>query len=337
MLYDLALERWKVFSPGQAARMQISADIRKAVAFFGYGAEASPTFVGTGFFQQCRGHTWLVTAAHVAEELGAEPFYCRTNASGPKHLDNMTWVAHPDENVDVAVMPVSFTGRGTFVGPLPEDALVTSDVRPLYAVDLGNFVYAIGLFWVLPGVKRNIPVVHTGHIAALLEDEPIPVQIGSGARVRVIHASAYLVQGPGLDGLSGAPVFVRRTKELGPDAWDNPPREGSSVAAGAPALLGVWISSWKGAPGAEHRMPRNVTVPVGFGVVVPAQRVVETVEEYLRKHRVTGDAAGPPPSEAQSLRTRSEPSTTEDNPQHREDFNRLLDEAARRPKRDDQT
>lgn len=43
-------------------------------------------------------------------------------------------------------------------------------------IGIGDMCYTIGLFHLLSGKKRNLPIVHTGNIALLPEDEKISVK-----------------------------------------------------------------------------------------------------------------------------------------------------------------
>lgn len=316
MRYMLAPDKWK-FLQDSVARMLVVSDIRKCVVFLGHGSVADPDFEGTGFILKCRDFSWLVTARHVAADLCDEPFIFRLNVGEPRMVDNAVWFYHPDPEVDIAV--ANFSVKGKMVGHLPEDALLSEDQRPFYDVDLGNFAYVIGLFHLLSGKKRNFPVVHTGFIATLPDDELIPVRQPDDSIHRV---KGYLVQTNSLDGLSGAPVFVRRTALL---PFQN---EMVPVAAGDAALLGVWIAAWPGRPRPKVGAPKGSLVPVGFGVVVPAERIVETVDEALKKSRKEIEKNIPAAS-TQSVKSETA------NPAHKEDFNRLLNAAAKTQHPDD--
>src|SRR5258708_16164609 len=68
--------------------------------------------------------------------------------------------------------------------------------------------YTVGLWRLLEGKERNLPVVHTGNIARLPGEEKIPVRAPNkvGGREMV---DGYLIEAQTLKGLSGSPVFVR--------------------------------------------------------------------------------------------------------------------------------
>ena len=270
MKHTLGPDVWKPCGGG--ARVQISADIQKATIFFGVGDP--PNYGGTGFLLTYRGWSWLVTARHVAESLSDNPYWIRGNWGEPVHNDmtGARWHYHPDDNVDVAVAP--YFARSGGVGNIPQDAILTDSDRPFYNVELGNFTYTIGLFRLLPGNLRALTVVHTGHIARIPDtDEPL----GSAGKK---GCASYLVQAPHLSGLSGSPVFVRRSHFLtAPDYLEE-----TKVAAGGVALMGLWSGGYYGSPGSEYGLSASDKVPIGFGIVIPSERIVETMDDHLEKN-----------------------------------------------------
>ena len=95
----------------------------------------------------------------------------------------------------------------------------------------------------------------------------------------------YLVEAQTLSGLSGAPVFIRRSIRLGmhasPDAAPDTPETINLVAyMEEVSLLGIWQAAWEAPAGEVVAVDRGrqMTVPVGMGVVVPAARIVDILE-----------------------------------------------------------
>jgi hypothetical protein len=76
-------------------------------------------------------------------------------------------------------------------------------------IGIGELTYTIGLFRLMSGAMRNLPVVHFGSIA-MVPDERIPVQDWRD-RNKTFEVEGYLVETQGLEGLSGSPVFVRQS------------------------------------------------------------------------------------------------------------------------------
>ncbi|HET7678935.1 MAG TPA: hypothetical protein VFK79_02235, partial [Xanthobacteraceae bacterium] len=137
-----------------------------------------------------------------------------------------------------------------------------------------DLCYAVGLFAVAPGMKQNFPVIHTGNIARMASREELIPQWSSG---RVVDREGYLVQLSNLGGLSGAPVFVR-----GGYCIQLENGEYGIVTRESVDLLGVWSGSWEGP------MPGSPTarVPVGMGIVVPSERLIELLDsEPVAEHR----------------------------------------------------
>ncbi len=76
-------------------------------------------------------------------------------------------------------------------------------------------------------------------------------------------------------------------------------------------------------------------VPVGLGVVVPADKILELLEiEPLREHRerIARSVAAQPTSVAKPSIAEPERPATEGDDKHRERFTALLDEAVGKPK-----
>jgi len=91
--------------------MRVDDDLRKCVVFLGLpddpGENGGIRCGGTGFLLQYETFGYLITARHVAEELGSDPFVVRINMkNGPaKNIDadQIIWHFHPDPDVDIAL------------------------------------------------------------------------------------------------------------------------------------------------------------------------------------------------------------------------------------------
>ena len=115
---------------------------------------------------------------------------------------------------------------------------------------------------------------------------------------RTISVEGYLVELQSLRGLSGAPVFVRpemnirfgdafgRDKPILRDGDPNPAQFLPSIAATRDAvrLLGLWQGAWEARPdqvlGLEKKKTadEDIRVPVGMGIVVPYQKILEVLD-----------------------------------------------------------
>jgi hypothetical protein len=86
------------------------------------------------------------------------------------------------------------------------------------------------------------------------------------------YIDGYLIESQSLKGLSGSPCFVDPTIDL----VDMPVRFGRTDLR----LLGVWHGSWDAQPDEVLAVEQGSTlrVPVGMGVVVPAQKLIDLLE-----------------------------------------------------------
>lgn len=324
------------------ALVRLGDDYRKAVVFIGSENAEDIIPAGTGFFvwhgEGRAAEAYLVTAGHVARGLDGAPigirFNTRDNRFRVEPVDMPEWRYHPDENVDVAVM--QFTPpRWADCKAFPSIHFATPQKMESKDFGTGDLAYVVGLFRLLKDTKRNLPVVYTGHIALNPQDEEIPWRDTQQKITR--RTRAYLVEAGAISGASGAPVFVRRTVEcLVPDP-QAPQKLLRAWGHGSVWLLGLWSSSWPGTPENDladaFGLPKDVKVPIGVGVVVPAERLLETLnlpqlKAQRQKNADAEDQASAPTTDAAPV---------SDNPTHKEDFTNLLRAAVKGPKRGPKT
>jgi hypothetical protein len=177
--------------------VRISDDGRLCSVFVGFGdsndtANLNP-IEGTAFVVAHDGFPHLVTAGHVARNLSGGPFAVRLTGSDDLartfDIERPQWRRHPDPTVDVAVMLVDLPLWAKTTA-LPSDEFV--DLRCLtdWEIGPGDAAYLVGLFNLHAGKKKNLPVVHAGHIALMPSDEKIPVRLESG----IVGMEAYLMR-----------------------------------------------------------------------------------------------------------------------------------------------
>jgi hypothetical protein len=345
----LGPERHRLLAPG--VRMRVADDIRKTVVFLGYESSDPDTGgiapFGTGFLLFYDEFPHLVTARHVAEMAGDNPFLIRVNrydgTADNFPLDRVRWHYHPDPNVDVAAIPFSIKREGEYECFYIEDALLlTDELLAYHHVGIGDFCYTIGLFRLVAGTKRNMPVVHFGTIARMPEDEGLPMRDWRDPQ-KAMRVRSYLIESQSLSGLSGSPVFVRPT--IGFDAFKD--QKGQAVSLlhteRQVYLLGLWQGAWDALPGevlsVEHG--KSARVPVGMGVVVPTSQIIEALghgeikqmRDAARQRTQASTAAVP---DAAQIEHPALPES-DANPNHREDFTRLVSVAARKRPQGDQT
>lgn len=366
--YTLGAEVRKPIEGCPGFYMRIDEDLRKSVVFLGIADDTPGNggihCCGTGFLIGYDTVGYLVTAKHVAQQLNGIPFLVRVNkkdhTSENIHADNVNWFFHPDPSVDVAVIQFHFSRTKTDYDVLyfPDSVLAVGDqiqrdaVKAHGTIGIGDLTYTIGLFRLMSGEKRNLPIVHLGSIAMVPQDEKIPVKDWNNPDKR-IFVEGYLVETQAIQGLSGSPVFVRRTLTMPSvpitmlpnlttqqqiDFFNN-----SYVSAPQTFvhLLGIWQSSWDAPPDEIMAVQsgRNVRVPVGIGIVVPAQKIIETLElEELVDMRKKIKETRENKAVLEAATTDSAFPVTRinsGNPSHKEDFMRLANEAAKKQPQDD--
>jgi hypothetical protein len=313
---------------------------------------------GTGFLVGYDGVGYLVTARHVAKDLNNFPFRIRLNrpdgTSGNIDADQVQWAFHEDDNVDLAAIVFHIgSEQGYKCIYLPHTMIIDFPLKPGTGFGIGDLCYAVGLFRVMHGQTRNLPVVHSGNLALLPDNEKIPVlDWDDPEQRRVRHVEGYLVELQSLSGLSGSPVFCRPVVDSVAEAYtrtDDGKLETQKIPVRMARhdiyLMGIWQAAWDAPPSEVMAMEhgRGIQVPVGMGVVVPAYRLLELLnkpelamareqrKKALEEQHISTAAA---PRSA-LRRVKSEPPATADNPSHKEDFTSLLNAAAKKKQRDD--
>jgi hypothetical protein len=345
--------------------VRINDDLRKTVLFFGFEdkkpGKGGINCVGTGFLLNYEDVGFLVTARHLAHNLGNRPFLVRLNrkdgTSENVHSDDVHWYEHPDPTVDVAVTHIGLGG-----GPasaydvlfLPKDMMATDAIvnhPQLGVLGVGDLTYTIGLFRLMSGERRNLPVVHFGSVAMMPKDEKIPVRDWRDPTKKLM-VDGYLIETQALQGLSGSPVFVRPTTSISllphnilVDPRSAAPEDYSgAIPMQKLFLLGLWTNSWDAPPDEVLLVQAGQNrVPVGMGVVVSAQKIEETLQQEelieLRKEikamreahlAASPDSAIPTANPSVESRGSDEVTGPDANPNHLADFRRLVDVAAKK-------
>ncbi len=326
--------------------MRFPEDLRRTIVFLGHESDrpghGGISCIGTGFFVYYENCMHIVTARHIAAAVANGPFLIRINTTDGGSRNYLTdeevrWQVHEtDDDVDLAASFFPMDFEGCDVKAVQSGMIADAAVLKSHAVGVGDQAYTVGLFRVLHGKQRNLPVVHTGNIALLPGDERIPVVDWDDQSKRRL-VEGYLVEGQGLQGLSGAPVFARPTF-ISPEF--HVPGIGGLYARLSRVdlvLLGVWQGAWDAKTDAVLTADRGkeMRVPVGMGVVVPAAKLIEVLEmPKLKKEREVYLARGEQ-NVAASLD--AVPPASDANPNHLTDFTRLVDVAARKRPQGDQT
>lgn len=333
--------------------MRFNRDVRKCVLFLGFpdysAGDNGLTVVGTAFLLSYKQVGYLITARHVARDLGDTGFVARINkrdgTSGNVEADRAVWFTHPDPTVDVALTQFMIDPKYGFDAMyMDESLLLSAEQEHVDNVELGDLCYTVGMFRVLAGKQRNLPVVHTGNLARLAGEEKIPLR-DKDSPTGSIDIDGYLVESQSLSGLSGAPVFIRQSMGItltgGSTATSTDITQHNFLTyQDKVLLLGLWQAAWEAPAGevlALDRGGKEMTVPVGMGVVVPTARIIEVLEMSEVKafrdevYKRRGQAQGASPQSVGGGDAAS-PQSSVVNPTHREDFTRLLGAAVKAPK-----
>jgi hypothetical protein len=242
--------------------------------------------VGTGFLLQvlvkndpAHQHAVVVTARHVVDpEWAGCPWKnpatltVRVNARGyqsgvsstgiwqealPLNVNGQRmWLSHPDDRVDVAVIPI-FKGQEAELLNQDDTQLKVEDFGTpeeiqKYSIGIGANIISAGLVPGLWNDKRNYPAFKFGKISNI-PDEPVKQQCEGGPQKDRLN---WLIAGNFVPGNSGSPIFLQPLEfSLAPSIQFSGPRN---------MIIGVLSGSIDGAD---------------LGEMVPIEYVFEILEK----------------------------------------------------------
>ena len=197
-------------------------------------------------------------------------------------------------------------------------------------VGVGDDVFVVGRFINHEGVQKNSPTARFGCIAQMPK-EPV--------KVKGFDQECFLVEARSIGGFSGSPVFWHVLPFAG-GAY----RPKTNVQIG-PLLLGVelgYIYDWTPVCDAAGR-PTNpakpdqqqVQVNSGMMIVIPAWKLTDLLNEdsIVAKRKEIEDGVKAHEKKTRggvALSSRSGPRSINENPDHLEDFKRLVNVAAKK-------
>jgi hypothetical protein len=330
--------------------LHVAERVRKAVVFIGAESKRGFTPYGTALIGIVKhddySKTVIVTARHVVDMIAGDFIFVRINrkegGANSIKLPKLEMISFTKRAVDICIFERHFDPSiYDFYGYIL-DSLRWKD-EWLEAGDLktGDEVCVVGLYTSHYGITKNMPVVRIGNIAAL-PDEPITTDYGN------VHGC--LIECYSIAGLSGSPVFKVVPKLTLGDNGIVKMTEVMYVLIGI--LVGEHVIESKEdehlVP--EFQLPENEDCGekekkplsldqrrTGFAVVIPIQhafRVFESddyVNRFKKEINERQRESGYRPLSASATLA------TDENPNHLEDFSRLVDVAARRRSRGDQS
>jgi hypothetical protein len=319
-----------------------------------------------------RWHTYAVTNWHVACR-GSSIIGINTH-DGYRRLmefDPSEWL-FTNSGDDLAAVNVN--GQEDLndnVTCLDESALATHDIIKEFEISPGEEAFMCGLFLnhhsgsIWEDSAHNVPAFRFGNVS-MMADGFAPVEVETGAK-----RPCFLVDMRSRTGFSGSPVFIYRTigSDLtqipigwGADRWNHPRFQAQTHAALRPQILhakntfvGVlgihcgqfWdtVKAFKSMSHSEQvgdnvRDGDELDIQGSMNIVAPAWCISELLNleefEMARRKRdekfLQDDRRAP---RAESAASDATPQSTDANPNHREDFNSLVGEAAQKRERED--
>ncbi len=263
-----------VLVPNLASAWTISQDVKKAIVLIENPARATH---GSGIVINGQGTPFLVTSQHVLD--GADTILVRfpdeSETGEPRisgvgvpvflrHGDREKLLAGADDEIDVGIVPLVSENLAHDVScwAVNLDQLITDSVATAVGVNEGDDVLVIG-FSFRPAGGPCYHVIRRGLLSLMTRDK---IHFSVGGRTR--YENIYLVDVNLFPGDSGCPVVVRH----GTNEW----------------ILGIVFALWTSSGPVNLLVPPD-TIPVkaqltqymDLGLVVPAARVRQMIEEFL--------------------------------------------------------
>jgi hypothetical protein len=306
-------------------------------------AEAGTQFGGTGFIVAIESgipgyiYPYAVTNWHVAVRGGASVIRVNKIGGGVDifEFEPHDWIFNPG-GYDLAIVRLSLSSDLHNVVVLNESMLISEKEVSELQVGPGEDIFMIGRFVDHDGAETNVPAARFGHISIM----PQPIKQPTGSLL-----PSFILDVHSRTGYSGSPVFVYRT------ATSDLSRQMQDIAITGPQFLRLLAVHWDQFPEmweigrgqGNHEIielsddARYVRGMSGMTLAVPAWAIKElldlpqlkdvreedTRQEISRRYHqnalpLVGEAAVPtaPPGDA--------------NPDHLEDFTRLVGAASKR-------
>jgi len=340
-------------------KMSVIERILKCVVFIGRVSDPegfNPQFVpyGTGFLcaifheegsirDADKWFDYIITCKHVIDTIIGDTVWVRLNLKegGSRNIPTpkISWVF--DSENDIAVLSGKI-GELFDVCHIIEREIVTKAVIGKHKWINGEILPSadtilVGLFTSHHGLEHNIPIVRIGNIAAM-PDDLINTPTG--------YVKAYLIETRSIGGLSGSPVFLSPTFKwlfLGMMRGRLNTKDPTDVVRAAimnneelkkdieklsPELQKVILGLME-----KHFLVDDINT--GIGIVIPAELIFDFINQHpafktQREETVKDLKKKSPYRDSAAI-------SPDKNPQHKEDFNSLVNAAAKKKPQADET
>jgi hypothetical protein len=249
---------------------------------------------------------------------------------------------HPD-GTDLAVYPLAVDQTTDDIQFISTKHFASKEFIEALDIGPGDEVFVVGRFINHEGRQKNLPSARFGHIAQMA-NEPIVY--------RGQKQESFIIEARSIGGYSGSPVFVYiEPKGLlagrKVDMTKPPPKNDGGFG---PWLLGIdWchLLDWTpvcdsvGRPlngKTDGPYDQQVKMNTGMMGVIPSWKLTEILElPHTKKFIARAEDETIKKEGLPSVEPDVAPAKTDENPTHREDFNRLLGAAVKPPKSSGQT
>jgi hypothetical protein len=327
-------------------------------------AEAGESIGGCGFLMRWQDDTdlkreqvYIVTNWHVVYE--DVNLWVRLNTSDGAidtfDTEEKDWFRHP-EGDDLAICPIELDETRYLYKCVPNSMCLSKSIVDIFNIGPGDDAYSVGRFINHEGKQKNLPTTRFGCIAQMPWEKINQLRKNEPA----FDQESFLLEMRSIGGYSGAPIYMEFP------TWA-PTRPGQKVSmppdrsiSHGPWLLGINWGYLVGEPLAVYRRGDKPSDPdedtryyaasnSGLMAAVPAWKLTEFLNDprvaRLREAAINmKKKSGPPraistsvhrPPDDSGQRNGSE--SDDANPNHLEDFRRLVDVAARKRPQGDQT
>lgn len=298
---------------------------------------------GTGFIVARKSRMWptlthyyAISNEHMVRGPKAAPVIRLSGERGsPIPLRTDQWrISQTGDDLAAADITDYVKQAADLVTVVPENLFVTPEFITSHEIDIGEEVFMLGMLADNRAGPVNLVSARFGNVSQLADDKAPLRQENKSWR------SAHIMDMRSRTGFSGSPVFLYRTPNG--DLTDLVEGKGFTITAIKNyflKLMGVHYGQFPETiellrsrdPGAPITLESTAKIPSSLTTVVPAWRITELLDhpDFVAE-RERWDVEHE--AEAMSIpvpESASESPTTDENPQHKEDFTRLVSAAAR--------